>query len=112
MFTNDDVLAAAFARAAAATADPLWRLPLHAPYRKQLDSTVADLNNIGTGGYGGAITAALFLEAFVDAGLSWAHFDVMAWNERGRPGRPEGGEAMALRAAYAVIAERAGAGTQ
>ena len=110
LFTNDDALAAAFARAAAATADPLWRLPLHAPYRKQLDSTVADLNNIGTGGYGGAITAALFLESFVDAGLSWAHLDLMAWNERSRPGRPEGGEAMALRAAYAVIAERAGAG--
>ena len=107
LFTNDDALAHALAAAAVETVDPLWRLPLHDAYRAQLNSPVADLNNIGSGGYGGAITAALFLREFIDPAVPWAHFDVMAWNERSRPGRPEGGEAMAMRAAFAVIAAHA-----
>jgi leucyl aminopeptidase len=65
------------------------------------------MNNVSSGPFAGAITAALFLQEFVDARIPWVHLDLYAWNPRARPGRPEGGEAMALRALYALIAERA-----
>ena len=103
MFCNDDALAEAFLATGLARQDPVWRLPLHAPYRNLLDSKVADLNNISEGGYGGAITAALFLAEFVRPQTPWAHFDIMAWNVRDRPGRPVGGEAMGLRASFGVV---------
>jgi leucyl aminopeptidase len=103
LFSNDDALARSLLEAGLARHDPLWRLPLHQPYRRTLDSPVADLNNISDGPYGGAITAALFLEAFVGPGIPWAHVDLLAWNPAPGPGRPLGGEAMGLRAAYAVI---------
>ncbi len=108
LFCNDDRLAAALLEASAAEEDPMWRMPLWRPYRKMLDSKVADLNNVSEGPYAGAITAALYLQEFVAPGIPWAHFDVMAWNPQSRPGRPEGGEATALRALYAHIAQRFG----
>lgn len=108
LFCNDDALAADLAAASEVQADPLWRLPLHKPYRRMLDSKVADLNNVSDGPYAGAITAALFLQEFVGPDIPWAHFDIMAWNTASRPGRPDGGEAMALRALYAMIAKRFG----
>ena len=83
-------------------------MPLHQPYRKMLDSRVADVANSSGSPYAGAITAALFLEAFVKAGTPWAHFDLMAWNLSTSAGRPEGGEAMGLRAVYAHLADRFG----
>ncbi|PID34431.1 MAG: leucyl aminopeptidase, partial [Thiotrichales bacterium] len=73
----------------------IWNLPLHKPYFEKLKSNVADMMNCGDA-YGGAITAALFLDQFVNEDTPWAHFDVMAWNLRNRPGRPVGGEAMGL----------------
>lgn len=73
-----------------------------------LDSRIADLNNAPSGGFAGAITAALFLERFVAAETPWAHIDLYAWNPSARPGRPEGGEAMTLRAVYALIERRFG----
>ena len=82
---------------------PLWR-----GYRRMLDSKAADLNNVSDGPHAGAITAALYLQEFVEPGIPWAHIDVMAWNARSRPGRPEGGEAQTLRALYAHIAGRFG----
>ncbi len=103
MFCNDDGVAEALLAHGLAARDPVWRLPLHRPYRRQLDSQVADLNNISSGPHGGAITAALFLAEFVRPETPWVHFDVMAWNLSSRPGRPEGGEAMGLRATYALI---------
>jgi leucyl aminopeptidase len=106
LFTSDDALAEALAAAAKATSDPLWRLPLWPGYAGQLDSKVADLNNAPSGGFAGAITAALFLEKFVSPGVRWAHVDLYAWNATNRPGRPEGGEAMTLRAFFRVIADR------
>ena len=106
LFTDDDALAADLARHAEAEADPLWRLPLWKPYRDLLDSGIADLNNISDGPYGGAVTAALFLGEFVTRAGRWAHIDCMGWNLRARPGRPKGGEAGALRALYALLAER------
>jgi leucyl aminopeptidase len=106
LFCNDDALAAALLAAGAAEDDALWRMPLWRPYRRLLDSKVADLNNVSDGPQGGAITAALYLQEFVDPGIPWAHLDVMAWNSRTRPGRPEGAEAQTLRALYAHIAGR------
>lgn len=111
LFSNDDSLADAIQRAATATDDPLWRLPLWQGYRAQLDSKIADLNNAPGGGMAGAITAALYLERFVSPETAWAHVDLYAWNASAKPGRPEGGEAMTLRAFFQVIAERFGAGT-
>ncbi|CAA7621114.1 Leucine aminopeptidase [Magnetospirillum sp. LM-5] len=108
MFSNNDLLAADLMRAGEDEHDPIWRLPLHKPYRRMLDSKVADLSNVSDGPHAGAITAALFLQEFVGSGIPWAHFDIMAWNGSGRPGRPDGGEAMAIRAIFAVILARFG----
>lgn len=108
LFCNHDDVAEALLAASAATADPLWRLPLWQPYRKQLDSKVADLSNVSSGPYAGAITAALFLEQFVSRSTPWVHLDVMAWNTSARPGRPEGGEALGLRAVFALLERRYG----
>jgi leucyl aminopeptidase len=106
-FTDDDELADQLVARGAAEADPLWRLPLWRPYDEMLESKVADINNVGSGGQAGAITAALFMRRFVTA-KSWVHFDVFAWNARAKPGRPEGGECQAARALYALLAERYG----
>jgi leucyl aminopeptidase len=110
MFSPHDELAAALYRHGGEQDDPVWRMPLWRPYRRLIDSKVADMNNSGDSPYAGAITAALFLADFVGDTTAWAHFDFMAWNVSSRPGRPEGGEAMAMRAAFATIAERFGGG--
>src|SRR5207247_2500291 len=94
LFTNDDSLAADLVRAGADHDDPLWRMPLWAPYLDYLKSDVADINNAGEGGFAGALTAALFLEKFVTDGVAWAHFDTFAWRPTAKPGRPKGGEAL------------------
>ena len=107
-FANDEALAADYAVAADASHDPLWRLPLWPGYRDMLKSPLADLNNSPDGGFAGAITAALFLEAFVPPAIPWAHFDTFAWNPAARPGRPRGGEAMGLRASFALVRQRFG----
>ncbi len=98
MFATDDAWAARLAAAAAAVHDPLWRLPLWDGYDTWLDSGVADLNNVSTRPFAGAIVAALFLRRFVGPKIPWLHFDLYAWNDANRPGRPEGGEAQVLRA--------------
>ncbi|MDP1840845.1 MAG: leucyl aminopeptidase family protein [Reyranella sp.] len=108
LFCNDDELADGLLAAGKAVTDPMWRMPLFAPYKRLLDSRVADLNNVSAGGFGGAITAALYLQAFVPDDVPWAHFDMMAWNNISRPGRPEGGEAQAARAIFATIEKRIG----
>jgi leucyl aminopeptidase len=103
LFCNDDDIAEALLRHGRTEDDPFWRLPLHKGYRRMLDSKVADINNVSDGGYAGAITAALYLQEFIDPGVRWAHIDTFAWNPRERPGRPEGGEALCLRALYAFV---------
>ncbi len=110
LFSNHDASAEALIRHGEGERDPLWRLPLFKPYRRGLDSKVADLNNIWDSPFAGAITAALFLQEFISPGTPWLHLDLMAWNTAGRPGRPEGGEAVGLRALYALIAEHAARG--
>ena len=104
-FTDDDALAAELARYAVSENDPLWRMPLWRPYEPMLDSKVADTNNVGTGGQGGAITAALFLRKFV-AAKSWLHLDIFAWTPAAKPGRPEGAELQSARALYALLCAR------
>ncbi|BCX17685.1 MAG: leucyl aminopeptidase [Geminicoccaceae bacterium] len=106
LFTPDDGLARDLLEAGERTAEPLWRLPLHAPYRKYLDSRVADINNAGQKNFAGAITAALFLKEFVVETRAWAHLDIFGWNDESRPGRPRGGEATALRPLLALIERR------
>lgn len=106
LFCNNNILAEDLLKHAEQQQDPMCRLPLYAPYRKMLDSTIADINNASTAAYGGAITAALFLKEFVPDDIPWAHFDLMAWNLCTRPGRPEGGEAMALRAVFSYLRDK------
>ena len=86
--------------------DPVWRLPLYAPYLKKLDTPFADMKNCGDS-YAGASTAALFMQCFITDNTPWLHFDIMAWNLSNRRAHPEGGEAMALRATYELINELA-----
>ena len=107
-FTDDEILAADLSRLAMVTNDPLWRLPLWRGYEPTLAGTVADITNNPNYGYAGAITAALFLNRFVDKAKSWVHLDIAAWVDRPRPGRRAGGEANAARALYALLKERYG----
>jgi leucyl aminopeptidase len=102
-FTNSDQLALDLSRHAEEQVDPVWRLPLFAPYREALSSPIADINNSTSDSYAGAITAGLFLKEFVPDEIPWIHFDMMAWNLKTRPSRPQGGEAMALRALFSYL---------
>ena len=106
LFSRQDALAEDLLKAGRETNDPLWRLPLWTPYRRMLDSKVADINNASDSPHAGAITAGLFLAEFVSPSTQWAHLDLFAWNPTSRPGRPEGGEAMGLRAIYTAIRKR------
>ena len=81
-------------------------MPLWQPYDEELASKVADMNNVTTSGFAGAIIGALFLRRFVSTTRSWAHVDLYAWNPRERPGRPVGAEAQALRALYRLLERR------
>ncbi|MFL6593156.1 MAG: leucyl aminopeptidase family protein, partial [Luteimonas sp.] len=106
LYANDDGVAQQWLDAGNATRDPLWRMPLWRPYLRYLASNVADIANSGPSKMAGSITAALYLECFVPAGLPWGHLDVYAWNDNDRPGKPAGGEAQGLRAAYAMLKAR------
>jgi len=106
LFCDDDAVAEGLSKAGASVGDPLWRMPIWRPYRKQIDGKCADLNNVAQGAFAGAIIAALYLAEFVSASTSWAHLDIMAANPSAKPGRPEGGEATAMRALYAYIRQR------
>jgi leucyl aminopeptidase len=109
LYTDDEALAADLMAASTSVRDPLWRMPLWSGYRAAIDSDIADVrNDSASWAQGGSITAALFLQKFAPATGAWAHMDVFAWNSRNRPGRPEGGEAQGLRAAYAMLVQRYG----
>jgi leucyl aminopeptidase len=108
LYSHDDALAADLLAAGTAAGDPLWRMPLWAPYREMIASNIADIDNSGEGGFAGSITAALFLDTFVKAGQSWAHLDLFAWNPVAKPGRPKGGAATGLAAAWGLLRARYG----
>ncbi len=106
LYANDESVATQWLEAGAQARDPLWRMPLWRPYLRYLTSNVADIANSGPSKMAGSIAAALYLERFVADGLPWAHLDVYAWNDSDRPGRPCGGEAQGLRAAYHMLKSR------
>ena len=103
LFCNDDDWAARLLAAGTDCHDPMWRLPLWDGYDTWLDSPIADLNNVSSKPMAGAVTAALYMRRFIAPGVKWAHFDIYAWNDATGPGRPEGGEAQAIRAMAAAI---------
>ena len=108
LYASRDATAASILEAGDRVDDPLWRLPLHQPYRKLIKSQIADLNNAGTKPFAGSITAALFLQSFVDNEIDWVHLDIFGWNDEARPGRPRGGEATAVRPLFEMISKRYG----
>ncbi|PCD03176.1 aminopeptidase [Sphingomonas spermidinifaciens] len=108
LFANDEALAADLLAAGERVEDALWRMPLWDGYDEMLKSDVADMVNAAEGAFAGAITAALFLRRFVPADVPWAHLDVFAWRPATRPGRPKGGDAVGLRAAWAMLKSRYG----
>jgi leucyl aminopeptidase len=106
-YTDDEALAAAIALAAAAAEDPVWRMPLWAPYDAAIDSDIADVrNDADPWAQAGSITAALFLKRFAPTSGAWAHFDIYAWNGRNRPGWGSGAEAQAIRGLYRMLKAR------
>lgn len=111
-YTSDDALADEIARHAVLAADPLWRMPLVPAYDAWLDSSVADLSSTGSLSMGGSITAALFLKRFVTKTKSYVHFDIYAWANRARPGKPLGGEAHGIRALFSLLDNRYGRRTK
>ncbi|MCH9755748.1 MAG: leucyl aminopeptidase family protein [Gammaproteobacteria bacterium] len=106
MFSNDDAFAEGVSAYSGEMRDPVWRLPLHQKYTSLFESNIADLANSASSSYGGAITAALFLERFVTKDMTWMHCDLMAWNLKTTPGKPEGGEAMGIQAIAAYMIHR------
>ena len=105
-FCDDERFAVDLAAAGEAAADPVWRMPLWQPYAANLSSKIADTNNVTSDGFAGAITAALFLQGFVEKAESWSHFDIYGWRPKASPIGPVGGEAYAIRALFSVLAAR------
>ncbi len=103
MFANDDGWSERVLAAGVRLHDPLWRLPLWDGYDSWLDSAAADVNNIANKPFAGAVTAALFMRRFVARDVKWIHFDMYAWSDSTRPGKPEGGDAQGLRAFCGAI---------
>ena len=108
MFASKDDLAADVESASCEVEDPLWRMPLWEPYSDMLKSDIADIANAGGAPMAGCITAAMFLKRFVPEQIAWAHLDTYAWRDAASPGRPKGGEALGLRAFYALLQRRYG----
>lgn len=108
LFARNDGTAHDLVAAGLERDDPCWRLPLHESYREFLKSDVADLQNSPASGFAGASVAALFLDRFVSEGIDWAHFDTFAWRPAAKPGRPKGGDALGLRAAWGMLKARYG----
>ncbi|MEQ1497808.1 MAG: leucyl aminopeptidase family protein [Novosphingobium sp.] len=108
MFARRDETAQELIDAGEEADDRCWRLPLFDGYREYLKSDIADLNNSSANGYAGASVAALFLDRFLPEGVDWAHFDTFAWRPAAKPGRPKGGDALGLRAAWGLLKGRYG----
>jgi leucyl aminopeptidase len=104
-FSNNDQVATDITLAGSKISDPVWRMPLYSPYDNLFDSTIADMTNCPAQPFGGAITAALYLQRFIEK-TDWVHFDVMAFNVRHLSGRPLGGEAFGIRAVFDYLQAR------
>lgn len=109
-YTNQDTCAQQLVAASQRVNENLWRMPLHAAYKETISPEAADLANSSSVNYAGSITAALFLQDFVDVAnhpnMTWMHFDTSAWNDKARPGKPVGGEATVIRSLYEYLAQR------
>jgi len=110
LMTRRDATAEALIAAGKAHDDEPWRLPLPDAYREWLVSEIADTNNAHGNAFAGASVAGLFLDKFVGEGIDWAHFDTFAWRPQAKPGRPKGGDAYGLRAAWHMLQARFGGG--
>jgi leucyl aminopeptidase len=108
LFVNDEALAAELLAAGEAVSDPLWRMPLWKAYNEMFASDIADIGNASDAPLAGAVTAALFLQKFVPDEVPWAHLDTFAWRAAAKPGRPKGGDALGLRAAWQMLKNRYG----
>ncbi len=108
LYSPDSTLAGDLVAAGSQYDDPLWHMPLWAPYDKLLASKVADVSHISAGPHAGSITAALFLQRFVKNAGAWAHLDIFGWAPEARPGRPVGGTDQGIRAVYSVLRKRYG----
>lgn len=106
IFANRDDLADDLLKGGEAVSDPLWRMPLWKHYEEMLASDIADLGNVSESPMAGCVTAALFLQKFVPDDIAWAHFDTFAWRPSAKPGRPKGGDALGLRAAWQMVKAR------
>jgi leucyl aminopeptidase len=106
LFSTDDAIAEQLLQSAAAESDPLWRMPLWSGYDDELSSKIADLNNVSSSGFSGAIFGALFLRRFVTDARAWMHIDLYAWNSKDRPGRPVGAEPQVVRSLYSFLKGR------
>jgi leucyl aminopeptidase len=96
-FADEDTMASAIEAGAQAGFDPVWRLPFWDAYEPMIEPGIADLDNAPSGGFAGAITAALFLRRFVNT-PRYAHFDIYGHVPSDLPGRPKGGVGMGARA--------------
>jgi leucyl aminopeptidase len=107
LFSNDDELASGITAAGTEVGEPVWRMPLGEEYDKALKSEIADMKNVG-GRDGGSITAAQFLQRFVENDTPWAHLDIagMAWAKSGKPTVPKGGVGYGVRLLDRFVAER------
>ena len=111
-YTDDEDFALALSDGALIEADPLWRLPFHAPYEPLIEPGIADLDNAPSGGMAGSITAALFLRRFVQNTQRFAHLDIYGWQPRDMPGRPKGGQGQGARAVLWALPEVLGPGIE
>ena len=106
LYSTDDALARDLMAAGLAADDPLWQLPLWSPYDAMMSSRIADVNNAGSGGFAGSITAALFLRRFVTQTRAWVHLDIFGWAPEARAARSFGGTDQGIRAVYGVLKQR------
>ena len=106
LYSTDDGLARELMASGLLADDPLWQMPLWSPYDAMMNSKIADVNNAGSGGFAGSITAALFMRRFVEKARAWIHLDIMAWAPEARAGRPFGGTDHGIRAVYGVLKQR------
>ena len=106
LFANDDALAARIQAAGTSVGEAAWRMPLGDAYDKQIKSDIADMKNVGGGRAGGSITAACFIQRFVQ-GYPWAHLDIAgtAWSSKDSPTCPKGATAYGVRMLDRMVAE-------
>lgn len=109
IYSTNSELAREAATAGQALGDPLWPMPLWQPYEKGLASKIADVSHITPNGFAGSVTAALFLQKFVEGAGNWMHLDIFGWTPEARAGYAVGGADQGIRALYSVLKNAYGA---